>query len=300
MDIIDESKIIIQPLQAAWVHNESIHIDMLRLDLIHPVISGNKWYKLRQNLEQAKISGSQSILTFGGAYSNHLVAAAAAANASGISAIGIVRGNDDTALTSTLTQCREMGMQLHFISREEYKQKNDEVWLSELSAKFNDPFIIPEGGANEWGRLGAEDIAAQIPEGYTHVCVSAGTGTTFIGLRNALPLQMNVIAFAPMRDGQYLEEEIESHLKRGKDGNWWLFDNWHFGGFAKSNNELISFMNNFYKINDCPLDIVYTGKMMYGVQELIRTDFFAPGSKVLCIHTGGLQGNSSVQDMLSY
>lgn len=300
MDTIDESKAVIQPLSAAWVHNDSITIDMLRLDLIHPVISGNKWYKLKHNLNAAREQGYNTILTFGGAYSNHLIATAAAAKQFGVTAIGIVRGSDNAELTETLRQCAILGMQLHFVSREEYKRKNDTEWLSELYEKFNKPFIIPEGGANEWGRLGAEDIAATIPAGYTHICVSAGTGTTFVGLRNALPVDVNIIAFVPMKEGQYIEEDIEDHIHRGKDGNWWLFDNWHFGGFGKTTKELIDFMNDFYQSNSIPLDIVYTGKMMYGVRELIKTGFFPQGSKVLCIHTGGLQGNSSAKDQLTY
>jgi 1-aminocyclopropane-1-carboxylate deaminase len=296
MDIIDESKIEIQALDPAWAGDAGITIDMLRLDLIHPVVSGNKWYKLRHNIEDAVAQGYDTILTFGGVYSNHLSAAAGAAKAFGLSSIGIVRG-DEGNITETLRQCRDMGMELYFISREEYKQKNDPEFLQQLSEQTGHPYIIPEGGANEHGRLGAEKIEWEIPEGYTHVCVSVGTGTTFIGLRNALSADVQLLVFAPMKQGSYLSEEIRPFLKDGQDVNWELFDRWHFGGFGKSNEELVGFMNEFYLVNNIPLDVVYTSKMMYGMRELVAEGFFPEGSRVLCVHTGGLQGNGSVNPL---
>ncbi len=299
MDIIDESAIVIQPLSTGWVGNEAIQVDMLRLDLIHPVVSGNKWYKLRHNIEYAIEQGHNTILTFGGVYSNHLSATAGAAKAYGLSSIGIVRG-DEGQITETMHQCREMGMELYFISREDYKQKEDPEFLQELSEQLDNPYIIPEGGANENGRTGAEKIEWEIPEGYTHVCVSVGTGTTFIGLRNALPADVSLLGFAPMKQGNYLADEIRPFLKEGQDSNWALFDNWHFGGFGKSNDELVGFMNEFYQVNEIPLDVVYTGKMMYGVREMLAAGYFPEGARVLCVHTGGLQGNSSARDKLVY
>jgi 1-aminocyclopropane-1-carboxylate deaminase len=300
MATIDESKAIIQSLSAEWSDSDSVQVDMLRLDLVHPVISGNKWFKLKHNIAAAKTSGSKTILSFGGAYSNHLIATAAAARASGIAAIGIVRGDDKQELTETLRQCEDRGMQLHFVSRGEYKQKEEAAWLEYLFEKFDNPFIIPEGGANEWGRKGAGDIAALVPASYTHVCLSVGTGTTFSGLRNALPVTMQLLGFAPMKGGNYLADEIRGHLKDDCDVNWLLFDQWHFGGFGKWNSELLQFMNEFYRINNIPLDIVYTGKMMFGVKQLIEKEQFPGGSEILCIHTGGLQGNSPVGSGLIY
>jgi len=297
---MDESKVIIQPLNKHWYANKVATVDVLRLDLIDPVISGNKWYKLKYNLQYAKEQDYKSILTFGGAYSNHLIAAAAAAQQYGIPAIGVVRGNDGTGLTDTLKSCITYGMQLHFISREEYAGKDDVEWLKQLSLQFDGPLIIPEGGANEQGRLSAGDIAAFISPGYTHVLMSAGTGTTFIGLRNALPASQQLSGFVPMKGGAYLKDEIISHLLDEQNVNWQLFDQWHFGGFGKWNDELVSFMNDFYNVNNIPLDIVYTGKMMYGIRELLAGDFFPLSARILCIHSGGLQGNASVSDRLVY
>lgn len=298
MDIIDESKIIIQELSAAWIDKAYVYIDILRLDLIHTIVSGNKWYKLKNNIEYAIQEGYNTILTFGGLYSNHLSATAGAARAYGLSSIGIVRG--DRQITGTLQQCHDMGMELYFISREEYKQKEDSEFLATLSEQLGHPYIIPEGGANELGRLGSERIELEIPDGYTHVCVSVGTGTTFTGLRNALDPKIQLLGFAPMKQGAYLVEEIRPHLKAGQDVNWQIIDEYHFGGFGNSNDKLIDFMNHFYKINRVPLDVVYTAKMMYGIRQMKDSGYFPVDARVLCIHTGGLQGNVSVKERLLF
>jgi len=310
MAIIDESKAIIQPLNPDWHPSDLRRLDMLRLDLLHPVISGNKWYKLKHNLQHALDAGYKTVLTFGGAYSNHLIATAAAAKENGIRSIGIIRGTyEESELTPTLNSCIDAGMKLVFVSKEDYSKKEDEAWLHDLRNRFDNPFIIPEGGANEWGRKGIEDIASLIPSFYTHICVSIGTATTFIGLRNALPINQQLLGFAPMKNGIYLEDEIFKNLLPEKNGNWQLFDRWHFGGFGKYNDELIKFINDFYKINSIPLDMVYTAKMMHGIRSLSFGEPFKiskcedsgePTASVLCIHTGGLQGNASIKDRLPY
>ena len=172
--------------------------------------------------------------------------------------------------------------------------------MASLKQQFGEIFIIPEGGANAEGRQGAEDIANYIPGTYTHICVSVGSGTTFIGLRNALSQEIKLLGFAPMKGGVYLAEEIRQFLQIEKDHKWTIFDRWHFGGFGKANEELLAFMNDFYRNARIPLDIVYTGKMMYGVKDLLAENYFPSGSKILCIHTGGLQGNRSVKQRLIY
>jgi 1-aminocyclopropane-1-carboxylate deaminase len=301
MVIIDESAAVIQPLSPGWYQHKVAGIDMLRLDMLHPVISGNKWYKLKHNLRHAKSKGYENVLTFGGAYSNHLIATAAAANEYGIQAIGIVRGAyNEGVLTPTLVACREAGMELMFITKEEYKKKEEPWWLQKLAAQFNNLFIIPEGGANEWGRAGAEEIAIRIPASYTHVCLPVGTGTTFIGLRNGLAGEQQLLGFVPMKNGTYLKEDIAKHIDNNKNNNWQLFDTWHFGGFGKWNDELPGFMNDFYKINDVPLDIVYTSKMMYGIYKMVSEGYFSPGAHILCVHTGGLQGNAAIKHQLVF
>jgi len=274
-------------------------MDMLRLDLLHPVISGNKWYKLRLNMSHAVDSGFKTIVTFGGGYSNHLIATAAAARMFGLASVGIVRGRHD-ALTPTLEACRAEGMELIFVTHEDYKNKHEPGWATKLVSQFDELFIIPEGGANEWGRAGAGLIARYIDDSYTHIAVSSGTGTTLIGLRSKLAGRQQIMGFAPMKQGAYLSEYIAEHLAPENNTNWQLHDEWHMGGFGKSSDTLITFMNDFYKENKIPLDIVYTGKMMYGISEMLEQHYFSSCDKVLCIHTGGLQGNSSAGDKLIY
>lgn len=295
MDIIPEPRI--QPLQRNWYLPYVEEVAMLRLDEVHPVVSGNKWYKLKHNIQHAIKENRNTILTFGGGYSNHLVATAAAAKAFGLDSIGLVRGVY-AQLTPTLVACKEYGMQLEFISQEEYDRKDDEVWLQQLTSSYGKVFIIPEGGANEWGREGATEIARYIPSTYSHVCVPVGTGTTLEGIRTALPSNIEVFGYVPMKGGNYLTEEISKHVPP-KD-NWVLFDEWHFGGFGKRTEGLIAFMNEFYTINHIPLDMVYTAKMMYGVQSQMKAGVFPPDARILCVHTGGLQGNASISGMLIY
>jgi 1-aminocyclopropane-1-carboxylate deaminase len=299
MGIIDDRLAIIQPLNKFWYRSKVAGMDMLRLDLLHPVISGNKWYKLRLNLAHAKDHGFKVIVTFGGGFSNHLIATAAAARMFGMPSVGIVRGRYDV-LTPTLEACKAEGMELIFVSQEDYKNKHEPDWAKELVSHFDELFIIPEGGANEWGRAGAGLISRFIDDSYSHIAVSVGTGTTLIGLRNKVADKQQLMGFAPMKQGAYLNGYIADHLQPEKNKNWHLYDQWHLGGFGKWNDVLVDFMNEFYRENKIPLDIVYTAKMMYGINEMLEQNHFNSCDKVLCIHTGGLQGNASVKDKLLF
>lgn len=268
------------------------NVCMLRLDRLHAVVSGNKWFKLKLNLEAALDAHHQQILTFGGAYSNHLVATAAAAQAAGIASIGIVRGlTGDTSLTPTLAACASYGMRLHFFSHADYARKEDPAFLESLQVQFGRSYMIPEGGNNDPGRKGVEAIASLIPEGATTVCLPVGTGTTFAGLRNALPPSVTLMGFTAMKGGEYLVPQISAHLHHPEPASWKLQTAWAGRGFARTTPAQIDFMRCFYQATGIPLDIVYTGKMMMGVQELIAQGAFAEGEKICCIHTGGLQGN---------
>lgn len=301
MVTIPESEPIIQELNPEWHSSKVNRVDMLRLDTIHPVVSGNKWYKLKHNIAYAQQNGYDTILSFGGAYSNHLVATSAAARHYKIKSIGVIKGLYAARRpTPTLTECTDNGMLLEFVSNEDYAKKNYSEFLEELSAKFDNPFIIPEGGANELGREGSGEIANYIPQGYTHICISVGTGTTLIGLRNLLARDINIWGYVPMKGGTYMQSEIEKHVLPDLQKSYLLFDNWHFGGFGKFNEDLINFMNSFYSTNNIPLDMVYTAKMMYGINAQIQSDFFPADANILCIHTGGLQGNVTVKEKLNY
>lgn len=298
MDIIPEQQPFIQKLGLDWYGGRVAEVAMLRLDVVHKHVSGNKWYKLKYNVEYCRSHGINTILTFGGAYSNHLAATAAMANVCGLQSIGIVKGTyAEKELTSTLQFCRDNCMQLEFATHEDYAKKYDPEWLEYLSSRFNSPMIIPEGGANEHGRRGAAEIVALIPGRFTHVAISVGTGTTLAGIVKATDDDVQTVGFAPMKGGKYLQQEIAQHLP---GNNFVIHDDWHFGGFGKYKPELVEFMNQFYTEHNIPLDIVYTAKMMFGLRHQILDRVYDKQAKILCLHTGGLQGNVSIKDKLIY
>lgn len=299
MDIIDERLAIIQPLSKFWYQKKVAALDMLRLDQIHPVVSGNKWFKLRLNMKYATEHNFKTIVTSGGGFSNHLIATAFTARKFGLSSVGIVRGKYDK-LTPTLQACRDEGMELIFVTKEDYKNHNEPDWANEFVRLFDEILFVPEGGANEWGRAGASLLSRFVADNYTHVLIAVGSGTTLIGLRNSLPSEQHILGLVPMKGGDYLHKYIATHLHEGKNKNWQLNDDYHFGGFGKWNPELIRFMNDFYTENKIPLDIVYTSKMMYGLQQLLLNNDFSVSDRILCIHSGGLQGNMSVRNELIY
>lgn len=275
-------------------------LGILRLDRLHPEVSGNKWFKLRENIKAARAAGCSRLLTFGGAYSNHLAATAAAAHALGMSSIGLVRGLHAAAKpTPTLEACRAWGMQLCFLSREEYAARTDARFLEDLQERFPGAFLIPEGGNNAYGLEGAAAIAGYIPPDADLVCLAIGTGTTFAGLRNGLPRHIAMRGFPVMKGGAYLQDVLEDKIHR-PSGSWQLDANFHFGGFARHTPELIGFMNEFFRRHRVPLDFVYTAKMMYGVLARIREKEIKENTHIVCIHTGGLQGNRSVSSLLSF
>ncbi|MBL7712131.1 MAG: pyridoxal-phosphate dependent enzyme [Chitinophagaceae bacterium] len=285
----DASRIRVDSLPGFGDDN-SIDVNMLRLDRMHPFISGNKWFKLCYNIEDAIRSGKQSILSFGGAYSNHLIALAAAAYARGLSSIGLVRG-EEAVHNSVLAQCQAYGMQLHYLSRAHYAAKEDAGFLAELEQHFPEALIVPEGGANEAGERGAAEIAGYIDRPFSHVALSVGTGTSFIGLRRALPDVQQLLGFAPMKGGAYLAGTIKAKLQGLPENNWQVYDRFHFGGFGKISAEVSTFMARFYEQYGVELDRVYTAKMMLGIRQLINEGAFPEGAQILCIHTGGLTGN---------
>lgn len=300
MVITPDRQPYIQAITPSWYHHKVAEVSVLRLDIVHPHVSGNKWYKLMYQLDHCALQGIKKVLAFGGAYSNHLAATAAMANLAGLQSVGVVRGDFYKKLTPSLQFCKEQGMQLHFVTYAEYDRKTEPDMLADLSAQYPGAFIIPEGGANELGRRGAGEIAAIIPESYTHVAVAVGTGTTLAGIINNVPEGTQVYGYAPMKGGAYLDDVVAPWVLPEKQGSYKIFDNWHFGGFGKHTTELLAFMNEFYIEQNIPLDKVYTAKMMWGVMEQIKMGFFSNNARILCVHTGGLQGNISVANELCY
>ncbi len=275
----------------------SVQLQLLRLDALHPIISGNKWFKLKYNLAQARQQGHHTLLTFGGAFSNHLVATAAACKDAGLACIGIVRGEETLPLSPTLQDCRDMGMQLHWVDRTAYRNKTDPAFLASLAQRFGAFYLVAEGGHNSAGISGAKEIMQLIPAATTHICCAVGTGTTMTGLIEASAPHQHIHGFAALKQGQYIADEIRSYTAHT---NWTLHTAHHFGGFGKFTPALITFTNAFYHSFNIPLDFVYTAKMMCGIFNMLEQRAFAAGSVITAIHSGGLQGNRSISDKLDW
>jgi 1-aminocyclopropane-1-carboxylate deaminase len=267
-------------------------IDVLRLDEIHPVVSGNKWFKLKNYLFEAIANNKKTILTFGGPYSNHIVATAAASQYYKLKSIGIIRGERPKILSHTLQQALSYDMELYFISRNDYKEKviPGEV-LSSLDP--NTVYIVNEGGYGKMGMLGAMEILEELNSNdYTHIIAAVGTGTMLSGIISAAHPDQKIIGIPVLKDDS-LELKIKALLPMERQRFQLIFD-YHFGGYAKTSPELIQFMNNWYNQSGIPTDFVYTGKLFFAANDLLKKDFFPKGSKILIIHSGGLQGNLSL------
>ncbi len=290
----------ISPIRNRFAQDMDIKISMLRLDEVHPVISGNKLFKLHYFLEEALNSNHKTIITFGGAYSNHLAATAYACRILNISCVGIVRGEAPFVLSETLVFCRENGMKLDFISREEYAEIAPTETNSYVKKKYGEHILIPEGGFSVKGMEGASLIQEYYADGkYSHICVAIGTATTFAGILKKSTAETVIIGFPALKSMADVSERLNT-LGVNNHQNLSIMNDYTFGGFGKKTPGLIAFMNRFYKENSIPLDFVYTGKMMFGIEDLLEKKYFPAGADILCIHTGGLQGNSSIKGKLIY
>ena len=257
--------------------------------LIHPRVSGNKFRKLKYNLEKAQLQNHKGLLTFGGAFSNHIAATASAGQELNIPTVGVIRGEElVTQIESnpTLSYAKSCGMHLEFVSRSTYKKKTDPAYLQQLLETFKDYYILPEGGTNALAIKGCEEILTSKDQSFDIICCAVGTGGTIAGVINGSLLTQKIIGF-PALKGEFLKEDI---CKFATQSNWELWGDYHFGGYAKVNSKLIKFMNEFKLTYNIPLDPVYTAKMMYGIFEGIRSGEIPQTAKVLAIHTGGLQG----------
>ncbi|KAF9659842.1 1-aminocyclopropane-1-carboxylate deaminase/D-cysteine desulfhydrase [Tenacibaculum mesophilum] len=292
--------------------NQQIHLPILttkevklfikREDTIHPFVSGNKFRKLKYNIAEAKQQKKETLLTFGGAFSNHIAATAAAGKMAGFKTIGIIRGDElgkDVAKTllqnETLRKAYESGMQFKFITREAYRSKTSEEFINQLKKEFGNFYLIPEGGTNALAVKGCEEILTNEDEKFNYICCAVGTGGTISGLINSAKKNQKVIGF-PALKGDFLAEEITPYVKESE--NWSLQTNYHFGGYGKYTEELIRFINEFKEQTGVLLDPVYTAKMLFGILDLVAKNMFPKNSKILAIHTGGLQGIAGVNKKL--
>ena len=280
---------------------DGVELWIKREDLIHKEVSGNKWRKLKYYLEDFNHSGKTEILTFGGAFSNHLAATATIGNLLGIKTRAIVRG-DEVVTNETLEFCRKQRMELNFISREDYRKRDDEVFINSIKSQYPDSYIIPEGGKGVLGIQGCTEILKEVESDFDVICCSAGTGTTFTGLMLS-GYEANYEIYPALKGGGFLKGEVLGYLKlyhtqfstiedgkKNENPDLLIQEDYHFGGYGKIKPQLIRFMNQFYEDYQTPLDPVYTGKMMFGIVDRIKQGCYKKGVKILAIHTGGLQG----------
>ncbi len=278
--------------QVPYQHIEYRHqrISIKRLDLIHPQISGNKFFKLKYNLLAARQQGFEKVLTFGGAYSNHIAATAFAAHKFGFQSLGMIRGEElaQRPFNPTLATAQQFGMQLEFISRNAYRQKDQPDFLQHLQQQYPDFYLIPEGGTNALAVQGCREILTAEDAQFDLICCAAGTGGTLAGLIEASQQHQQLLGFSALK-GDFLTQEVAQLTTKR---NWRILDDYCCGGYAKTTPELIQFIQTFEQRYNIPLEQVYTGKMLRGIFDLIDQDKIGPDQKILLIHTGGLQGRA--------
>ncbi len=286
-----------QYINDCLLKKKEITLAVKREDLLHEHISGNKFRKLYYNIIAAKEKGYDTLLTFGGAYSNHIAATAAAGKEYGLQTIGVIRGQElgenlEKTLKEnpTLAFAHSQGMKFHFVSREAYRHKTEPEFIRELFRLFGRFYLVPEGGTNELAVKGTEEILTPGDAEFDYVCSAIGTGGTIAGIINSAFPHQKLLGFPALKEN-FLHKNIQKYVNKN---NWELIRDYNFGGFAKIDIRLVEFINMVNTLHNLPLDPVYTGKMLYGIIDLIKKDYFPKGSKILAIHTGGLQGRNGM------
>ena len=299
----------LQHLQSPFLENAGITLYVKRDDLIHPQFGGNKWRKLKYNLIAAREKNCNTLLTFGGAWSNHIYATAAAGQYFGFKTIGYIRGEKHDPLNPTLSFAEQCGMQLVYLDRKTYRNKNDSRYLDSLKEQYKNTYILPEGGSNLLATHGCKEIVTEIDSALTKpfdvICCASGTGATLAGLISAMHTadkshHQTAIGFSALKGGAFLNNDVKNFLRqsdckttyRQTNIDWHIEDRFYFNGYAKVNDELIQFIHDFKAQYGFMLDAVYTAKMFYGLFELIKNHTFNSGSTIVAIHSGGLQGNN--------
>ncbi len=290
------------PIQDITAHpllrKAGVRLLLKREDLNHPTISGNKWWKLKYNIAEAVSAGHNTVLTFGGAYSNHIYATAAAAKAAGLRSIGIIRGEETLPLNPTLTFATSAGMILDYVDRQAYRRKEAPEFVDDLQRRWGRAYVIPEGGTNELAVKGCEEFGRIIDAVSTdYICLPVGTGGTIAGIIRGVSPSKKVVGISVLKDGHFLEDAIKEHLRShsSEDGSlvhWELMTEYSYGGYGRRNQTVTDVLRSISAELNIDLDFVYTGKMMSAVIDLIAKGYFQRGQTVMAIHTGGLQGHS--------
>jgi len=288
---INTKAAIIEQIQHPILDEHKIELHIKRDDLLHPIISGNKWRKLKYTLVHALTHGHQHLISMGGPYSNHLHTLAYIGHKLNIKTTGLIRGEQPEKESQTLSDLREWGMSLEFVKRSSYRELRKYQTYDAKPAKQYDGYWIPEGGATQDALRGVSEILKEIDMDFKTLTLACGTGTTLAGLAKALPTTKKVFGFSALKGGGFLEKDVKKLIKKNSLVNWSINFDYHFGGFAKSNEELTSFIEEFQTHNNIPLEPVYNGKMLFGLFDLIKNGRFKKEQPIIAIHTGGLQGN---------
>ena len=301
----------LQEVVTSWSTKAEVKLFVKRDDLIHPLVSGNKFRKLKYNLLETKEQGIDTILSFGGAYSNHIHALAAACSNENLKSIGIIRGDEIRPLNPTLQFAEDNGMQLYWITRAEYRHKTSVEFIEQLKERFGQFYLVPEGGTNELAIRGTSEIIPEIETPFDYVCTGVGTGGTIAGLIKSCPVGSKVLGFSALK-GDFLIDEVKNlldddckenqgsllsgSLEKEKQVRLWDINcDYHFGGYAKVKPELWDFISEFKSETEIQLEPIYNGKMMYGIKDLCQKGFFKAGETIIALHTGGLQGLSGFE-----
>lgn len=288
---IDLSKAVLQKI--IFPDQINVNVFVKRLDLIHPYINGNKWFKLKYNLQYAKENNYKTILTFGGAFSNHIHATSAAGKIFGFETIGIIRGEEHLPLNPTLSFASKNGMKFFYVSRSDYRKKDSDEYKNNLKKKFGHVLIIPEGGSNLLAIKGASEIPNLIENDFDYLVTACGTAGTLSGLIVGLQNRKQLLGISVLKGAAFLNNNVKNftyEFSKSSFSNWKIIFDYHFGGYAKINYDLISFIKQIEKLNDIILDPVYTGKMLFGVYDLAKKNYFEKNKNIICLHTGGIQG----------
>lgn len=303
---INENNIPLTEIFDSVLESKNTRLFILREDLTHPEISGNKWRKLKYNIQEAKNQNIDTLLTFGGAYSNHIAATAAAGREYGIKTIGVIRGEETLPLNATLQLAKDNGMIFKYVSRNQYRENNkyEESFLASLKKEFGNYYLVPEGGSNAFAVKGCTEIINNINIDFDVICSACGTGGTLAGIIASTNKQ--VLGFPALKGGDFLKGDITQLLNnysnhynsKVENDNWNLITDYHFGGYAKVKPELIQFVQEFYQKHSIELDLIYTGKMLYGLFDLIKSTSLFKNKTIIVVHTGGLQGNLGFEERL--
>jgi len=292
MQEIKFENIIVQPVVQPLTDEKKIALSVLRLDLLHPVISGNKWFKLKYYIDEALRQNKKRIITYGGAWSNHIIATACACSQHKLKAVGIIRGEVPTEFSDTLEAAKGFGMEFIFLNRKDYQNK-----ILPMIADPENDYIIPEGG---YGIKGAEGFSTALEycnkNEFTHFVCAVGTGTMMAGLIKAATVDQQIVGISVLKNNNDLLPAVINLLTEDEQlKNFKLMESYHFGGYAKHTSELLQFMSSLYTSSNIPSDFVYTGKLFFAVLDLVEKNYFPDSSKILIVHSGGLQGNSSLK-----